>query len=488
MAIETIRIQGLESLSKRVFKGSLWVFALRFSNRGLGFIRTIILARLLAPSDFGLLGLAMLAIATLETLSQTGLQTAIIQKKEEVESYLDTAWTFSGVRAIVLFITLYILAPVISNFFRTPNAEMVIKVIAFSTLVSGFKNIGFVYFEKELHFKTIFIFEFLSTLVDLLIAITLAFILRNVWALVWGGVAGQCLRVFLSYILHPYRPSLNFEAKKFFELFEIGKWVLSSSIVLFFATQGDDIIVGKILGAAALGLYQVAYTFSNLPATEIAQIISKVTFPAYSKLQDDLQKLKQGYLKVLKVTTLISSPLTGVIILLAPDFTLLFFGYKWMPAVPAMRILALSGFLRSVISTMSPVFFSLKRPDISVRCQIIRMILLATFIFPLTMKWDILGASYAVFISLSGAFILFSIRLIGITGIKLQEFSKLILTPILGTAIMLILIEVIRIYFRIDTMGKFGIVILFVVAFYFLYIIVLNRFFNYGISKLIKEF
>ncbi|MBW1612839.1 MAG: oligosaccharide flippase family protein [Deltaproteobacteria bacterium] len=117
--MEPIQLPSSETLSKKVVKGGIWVFALRITSRGLGFIRTIILARLLAPSDFGLLGIAMLAIATLETFSQTGFQAALIQKKDDVESYLDTAWTVSAIRGIVLFLILFFCAPIVAKFFNS---------------------------------------------------------------------------------------------------------------------------------------------------------------------------------------------------------------------------------------------------------------------------------------------------------------------------------------------------------------------------------
>jgi O-antigen/teichoic acid export membrane protein len=227
-----------EPLSKRVVRGGIWVFALRITNRGLGFIRTIILARLLAPHDFGLLGVAMLAIATLETFSQTGFQAALIQKKENVESYLDTAWTVSAIRGIVLFLILFLSAPVIAKFFNSPQATLIIRVIAVSTLLSGFRNIGILFFQKELEFNKQFIYELSATLVDITVAISLAIILRNVWVLVWGGLAANFVRLFMSYMLHPYRPRIRFEKEKFQDLFGFGRWVLGSSILVFLITQG----------------------------------------------------------------------------------------------------------------------------------------------------------------------------------------------------------------------------------------------------------
>ena len=288
--IEPIKPVPSESLSKKVVRGGMWVFALRFTSRGLGFVRTIILARLLAPEDFGLLGIAMLAIATLESFSQTGFQAALIQKKENVDSYLDTAWTVSAIRGIVLFLILFLFAPVVAKFFNSPQATLVIKVIAVSMLLSGFRNIGIIFFQKDLEFNKQFTYEFSAALTDVAISISLAFILRNVWALVWGGLAGHFIRFIMSYILRPYRPHVSFKKSEFKELFGFGKWVLGSSILGFLIIQGDDIFVGKMLGVTALGLYQMAYLISNLPATEITHVISQVTFPAYSRLQYNLQR------------------------------------------------------------------------------------------------------------------------------------------------------------------------------------------------------
>jgi O-antigen/teichoic acid export membrane protein len=485
--IETKNILQPEPLSKRVVRGGIWVFSISVTNRLLGFIRTIVLARLLAPSDFGLLGLAMLAITTLDTFSQTGFQTALIQKKRGPASFLNTAWTVSGIRAIFLFVLLFTTAPLISKFFNSPDAVWVIRIIALSLIFTGFRNIGLLYFQKELQFNKLFFYEFSSTLIDLSIAISLALILRNVWALVWAGLAGQFARLILSYVVHPYRPRLRFDKDEFTELFGFGKWVFASSIIVFIVTQGDDVIVGKMLGIAALGFYQMAYTFSNIPATEIIQVVSRVMLPAYSKLQDDLPKLKQAYLKVLQITAFVSAPLAGGIIALAPEFTEIFLGSKWMPAVPVMRILALSGLFRSIISTTSPVFVSIKRPDVSVKCQIVRMSLLAVLIFPFTINWGIVGVACSVLLSTLTASILFSFRVIRITKITIGEFSKLIILPIVNTMIFILLIEYFKSHAPLITIGQISLIILGAVASYFSIAFIFDRFFNYGMQKVIKK-
>jgi len=418
----------------------MWVFGLRGINRVLGLIRTIILARLLVPSDFGLLGIAMLAIATLETFSQTGFNAALIQKKDNAESYLDTAWTVSAVRGIILFLILFFSAPLVASFFNTPQAALVIRVIALSTLLSGLRNIGILFFQKDLEFNKQFFYELSATLVDLTVAVALAFILRNVWALVWGGLAANFVRLVMSYILHPYRSRIRFNKGEFKELFGFGKWVMASSILIFLITQGDDIFVGKMLGVTALGLYQMAYLISNLPATEITHVISQVTFPAYSKMQGDLPRLRETHLKVLQLTAFLSFPTAGLIFVLAPDFTKIFLGEKWMPMVPTLQVLCVFGITRSIGATMGPILYSAGRPKIQTKLSGIQLIAVALIIYPLTIKWDILGTSLAVVIPNILVLILITKETNNIINFKYKDFLMSLIAPIIAVSIVFLVI------------------------------------------------
>jgi O-antigen/teichoic acid export membrane protein len=476
-----------ESLSTRVVKSGLWILALRMLNRGLGFIRTIILARLLAPEDFGLLGIALLSISTLETFSKTGFDSALIQKKENVKSYLDTAWTVSALRGIVLFSILLFSAPLIASFFNSREATLIIRVIALYTLFAGLRNIGILFFQKELEFNKHFSYEFSATLVDLSVAITLAFILRNVWALVWGGLAASLARLVLSYVIQPYRPRIRIDKEGFKELFGFGKWVLTSGILVFLVTQGDDILVGKLLGVTALGLYQMAYTLSNLPATEVTHMISKVTFPAYSKFQEDRPRLKEAYLKVLKCTTFVSFPLAGGIFLFASDFIRIFLGNKWIPMVPAVQVLVLAGLVRSIAATTGPIFHATGKPRIDTIWQIVRLLVLSAFIYPLTLRWGILGTATAVFFSIFVATVGFLVEATKIIDCDINELAKIIILPLLKTAIV---VSSVIVYYSYTTIiNGFHLLLISVLSlsYYLLLTYFAERTLNYGIYNLIKK-
>jgi O-antigen/teichoic acid export membrane protein len=406
-----------ESLATRVVRGGLWVFALRITNRGLGLIRTIVLARLLAPEDFGLLGVAMLSISTLDTFSQTGFQAALVQKKENVESYLDTAWTVSAVRGVILFVLLFFSSPLVSRFFNSPQATLIIRIIAVTVLLSGLKNIGVIFFEKELEFNKKFFYQLSGALTNFSVAIVLALVLKNVWALVWGGLASSFVQLFMSYIVHPYRPKVRFKKTKFAELFRFGKWLLAQSIVIFLITQGDDIFVGKMLGVTALGFYQMAYLISNLPATEITHVISGVTFPAYSKMQDDLERMKEACLKVLGLTGAISIPMSAGIFVLASELTQVIFTKKWMPMVTALQVMCLFGAMRSIAATFGPVYRAIGRPDIPLRINIAHLLSLCLIIYPLGVRWQLFGVAVGITLTMVLALVLTSLKIMSVLEI-----------------------------------------------------------------------
>ncbi len=425
-----------ESLSEKAVKGGFWVFSLRITDRIFQLTRTIILARLLSPNDFGVFGIALLVLSTLDTFSQAGFQQALIQKKGETRSYLDTAWTVGLIRGFIIAGVVFFLAKPAAVFFEAPAAENILRIIGISIILQSLNNIAVLYFQKELQFHKFFKYQFLGTIVDVSVAITFAFLLKSVWALVFGLLAGNLVRCIMSYVIEPYRPRFQFDRAKAKELFEFGRWILGSSILIFLITQGDDIFVGKLLGATMLGFYQMAYRISNLPATEISHVISQVSFPAYSKLQSNLPKLREAYLKILQLTAFISFPIAGLIFILAPEFTQIFLGDKWMPMVPAMQVLAFFGAVRSIVATSGSLFQGAGHPKFIYKASWIKLFCLILIIYPLTKILGITGTALAI--TLPSMFTLVYVVLHTLRIIKCQTyvFLKLLFYPIIGTIIM----------------------------------------------------
>ena len=421
-------------------KGGFWIFILRAISVLLSIGRLIILARLLDPNDFGLMGLAMLMMMIIEMLGQTGFHQALIQKKDCTEAHLNTAWTIGIGRGFILAIILYAIGPFAATFFRIADAKEVIQVMGLLIVCQGFYNVGIVYFQKSLQFNKYFVYELSGVVVDFIVVICAVVILRNVWAIVLGKLAGNIVRCLLSYILHPYRPHFNLDIDKAKELWLFGKWMLGSSILVFIIIQGDDLFVTKLLGGAALGLYQMAYKISNLPTTEIAHVISQVAFPTYSQLQDDTVRLKNAFLRFFQLTALLSLPTAGLIFSLSGDSVRILMGEKWLRMIPSLQMLLLWGVIRGFVGSISAIFMAIGKPQIVTKLQGFQAVLLLMLLWPLTSNWGISGASAAVLFSALAMFFVRSHILIGMMNYHFWEYYRAITVPFILTLACVVLV------------------------------------------------
>lgn len=461
-----------DNLSMRIVKSGFWALFLRIVQQLFNVARLIIVGRILSPKEFGIMGIALLLMATLVTFSETGFQQALIKKKGDIASFLDATWTVLLIRGLILFLVIYWTAPYVSNFFNSSEAEPIIRVIGLSVIFQALTNIKVIYFQKDLELHKEFAYQFLGTMGDFIVSIASVLILRNVWALVFGLLAGNIIRCFMSYLIFPYRPHITFDPGKVKELFDFGKWILGSSILIFLLTQGDKLIVGKLLGATALGLYTMAYTISNIPATEITNVITTVTFPAYSKLQNDEPKLKEMYQQVLQTTVFMSVPISGFIYIFSSDFTRVFLEDKWMPIVPLIQVIAFVGMIRSIGGTTGPMFQVLGRPELLTKLNFLTLILLILLIVPLSIKWGVLGASYSAVFSVLISNLVAFFLLKRMIRFKVLEIVKIISIPILNTMFVISFIFILKTYLvypmdllRLISVGTSGVIFYGIIAY-----------------------
>jgi PST family polysaccharide transporter/lipopolysaccharide exporter len=269
-------------------------------------------------------------------------------------------------------------------------------VIGLSPILYGFRNPGVVYFKKELSFHKEFAYEVSSKFVRLAAGIGYALVSPTVWALVFSYILADVTRFLLSYVLHPYKPSISFDREAAGELIDFGKWITASSILNFLYARGDDTFVGWYLSATALGFYQYAYRIADMPSTEISEVIAGVTFPAYSRLQDDASSLRTALLRSLRIVGFATYPLAFGIALVAPSFVPLVLGSEWNPMIPTMQLLALYGLLHSLTRNFGSVWKAIGRPDIIAKLGAVRVACIAVLIWPATARWGIEGTAAVV--------------------------------------------------------------------------------------------
>ena len=435
------RLTTGETTEELAIQGGVWVAGINVADRAIQLLNVVILARLLSPEAFGLLGIALLVLGGLQQVSRLGFDEALVQhESESIDAYLNTAWLMKLARGAVIAVVVAAAGPSLARFFGEPEAAGLIRVIGLLPLLSGVQNPAIVYFQKNLNFHKEFLYTIGGRVVDLVVAVAIALVYQSVWALVAGLVAGKLAMVALSYLIDDYRPAVEFDSNYAREMFDFGKWMLASGILVFLYGQGDDAFIGWIFGASALGFYQLAYRFSNAPATEVTHVISRVAFPAFSKVQNDVDQLREGYFRVLHMTTLVGFPLSAGIIAVAPQFVYAVLGAQWAPAVPLLRLLAVWGAIRAFGANAGALFQAVGRPDIGTKIQAIKVVILAITIYPAAVRFGTLGVAGAVVANAILVQPILIFMILDVTQGSLPRLLFLLVCPLVGSVVMALVV------------------------------------------------
>ncbi len=383
----------MTDLNRKMAAGAAWMILMRLATRALGFISTVILARLLAPGDFGLVALATAVTAALELMTAFSFDIALIQEQEHSRSDYDTAWTITILFSIATAAILTVLAHPAALFYAEPRFEPIMYVLAVGTVVEGGQNIGVVAFRKDMHFGKEFAFQIGRKVVAFAITVPLAFWLRNYWALVAGILAGKIASTGLSYLAHPYRPRLSTAAWR--KLFGFSRWLFLNNLLGFLRYRAADFIVGKIAGPTALGLFSVSFELSQLPTSELVAPINRSVFPAYAQIACDLRRLQQSYLDVVAMIAFLAIPAAVGIALLADEVTAVVLGQQWLAAVPLIRILGLAGVISTLETNIGAAYLALGQPKIITQLFAFYATLLIALLVFFTQQWGVTGAAWA---------------------------------------------------------------------------------------------
>ena len=385
---------------KDTLTGLSWMGGLRGSTRVIAFVKILVLARILSPFEFGVFGIAMLFLSLLEIISETGVNIFLIQEEDNIDSFLDTAWVVSILRGLFIAIILFLFSPFISHFFNSPQSLNIMYAISITPLIRGFINPSIVKFQKNLLFAKEFIFRLIIYLLDASVAIVMALVTHSALSLVYGLLAGAVFEVTFSHLLVKPRPKLKFAKDKLKLIVNRGKWVTFAGIFNYLFENIDDAVVGRLLNTVSLGTYQMAYKISSLPMTEVSDVIQKVTFPVYTKIAEDKERLKKAFIKSFLSTTLIVLPIGTILFFFSREVALILLGPKWLAVVPVIKALSFFGVVRAITETTYPLFLSLKKQNYVSLITLFSILGLIITIYPLVKNYDIVGAGFS---SLIGA-------------------------------------------------------------------------------------
>lgn len=342
-----------------IVRGTLFTVAMRWTDRFIGLLSTLVLARLLLPQDFGIIAMASLVIALADLLFDLGIHATLIQNPAPTQAHFDTAWTLGLLQGVLVALALQLCAPLAAQYFHEPRVQSVIQVLALSLLINSLENIGVVNFQKEMHFGQDYLYMFCKRFSGFLVTVLCAWLWHSYWALVMGTLSGRLIGVACSYGMHPMRPRLSLQRWR--DILGVSQWLLVRTSGSFFEGQLHRAMVGRNDNASVMGAYAMAGDISSMPSSELLMPINRVLFPAFVQVRQRPQELKRVFLLSQGVQCLIAIPASAGLALVAPQVVPLMLGAQWSVAVPFVQILAIAYLASAMLSSTTCLLIALER-------------------------------------------------------------------------------------------------------------------------------
>lgn len=381
------------SLRKKASSGLFWTFTQQFGNQIITFVVSIILARLLLPSQFGLIGMISIFVSVGKILLNGGLTASLIRSDNLTQEDYSTVFYFNLFASIIIYAIIYFSAPWIAEFYDQEILILLVRVYAFSFIIFAFEAIQIARLTKKMDFKTQTLIAIPATIVGGLIGVILAYNGYGVWSLVWSYLLTALLSTLQLWFYSKWSPSLCFSYHKFKEHFSFGYRMTLSGILDTIFRNIYLIIIGKYFSAAQVGFYTRADTMKQLPVTLISGALNKVTYPLFSSIRNDNVRLKRIYKELMKTVVYVIAPILLFSAVLAEPIFRFLFTEKWLPAVPYYQILAATGILYPVHAYNLNILLVKGRSDLFLRLAIIKKILTIIGIV-IAIRYGILGLLY----------------------------------------------------------------------------------------------
>jgi O-antigen/teichoic acid export membrane protein len=423
------------SLKQKAVKGIVWSAIQKLGGQAISFIVFSLLARLLAPADFGLVAMASVYLAFLQVFVDQGYAEAIVQRQTVDKEHLDTAFWVSISTSILLTIASIVAAKDIATAFKTPELAPVIAALSPTFLFAALNSVQRALFSRRLEFKAMAARTLAASTAGGIVGVILAVLGYGVWSLVWQQLVNGVVGVLVLWKASDWQPGFHLSFRHLKELSSFSANILGFNILNFFNRRADDFLIGYYLGPIALGYYTIAYRILLL-ATDLMRTLSGVALPTFSRLQDDRDRLQRAYHKAIQLTSLTAFPTFLGLAALANELIPTLFGQQWTPSIPVMQILALIGIVHALNNIGVNVIKAMGRPDWNLRVNVINALLNVTA-FVLVVRFGIVAvaAAYVIrgYLIPLPAFIWMAQKLL---GTQLSTYLRQCRTPIVGAIAM----------------------------------------------------
>jgi teichuronic acid exporter len=365
----------LMTLKQKTVSGLLWSSIDSFAGQGIAFIVGIILARILSPREFGLIGMITVFIALSESFINSGFSSALIRKKDCTDTDFSTVFYFNLAAGVLFFLLLFFTAPLIAGFFDEPQLKPIVQVLGVVLIIDSFTLIQRTILTKQIDFKLQARISVIASLGSGIIAIVMAYNGFGVWSLVAQRIAKQGLNSVFLWLWNRWRPLWVFSMQSFRELFGFGSKLLVSGLIETLYQNIYYLIIGKFFSAQELGYYTRANEFKSIPSQNLNGIISRVTYPVLASIQDDKKRLKNNYQKLIRSTMFITFVLMLGMAAVAEPMIITLIGEKWRPSIVYLQMLCFVGMMYPLHALNLNMLQVSGRSDLFLKLEVIKKIL-----------------------------------------------------------------------------------------------------------------
>ena len=407
-----------EPLGKKMARALSYSALITGTAQLLSLVRSMVLARLLLPDDFGLFGLVMTVVSGLLIFTTMGVEQVVIttpiESEEQRLRWASTAWWVNLAKGVVIFCAVQALASTFAGFFEEPRLVPLLRMAALVPLFQMFSSVGLIYLSKELDLKRVFYWESLKGIFGFVVTLTLCFILKDVRALVIGLILTEGAGAAFSYIIAPMWPRFVLARDLLARVGRFSRSVLPVAIMTFITTQIDDVAIGKLLGTEELGYYTLAYTFALLPIRLIGQVLERMMLPAFARAIEE-GGVAQGaalWLAIFEAMAWLLAALLFPIFYFHEEVVVVVYGAQWARAAPLLAVMLWLGLFRSWTHISSRMLFALDKPHINARAKYVETAIFLGLLFWLVPAYGAIGGAIAGLVNYILAFLFRSVYVV----------------------------------------------------------------------------
>lgn len=424
------------SLGTKAARGVIWTGGGQILRQVMQIAGQLILARLLVPDDFGLLGMALVFVGIGQLLADFGIGSAIVQSRELGPKVLSTCFWLNLAVGAALMLLVLACAPLIAGFYARPDLLPLVAVLSLNLLLSAMQTVPTGLLYRDMRFADLARAQVLGTLVAAVVAIGLAWGGAGAWALIVQPLAGTTVMLLVAWRATGWWPRLEYSYAEARPLMRFSMALLGTNLVGYANRNVDGLLIGRFLGAGPLGVYSMAIQIMLFPLQQVSGVIVRVLFPTLAQIQDDVPRLRAAYLKAVATIVFVTFPLMGGLFALADDFVRVVFGPGWAGMAPILKVLSWVGMMQSVGTTMGVIYLAVGRTDIALRVTlVVAPILIAGMAAGL--PWGIHGVAIGYALASFSLFYYTAITAYRLIGLKLADFHAVIIRPGLSMAVML---------------------------------------------------